>query len=110
MFLLDGGEVDGIAAAISSARDAFAEDERKLNAVTQYPHFLLPKVYDLTRHRRVIGPVLEILGEDLLVWGASLFIKPPHKKQDRVLASGPDLLGPRQFGGDDLLGGPVAGH
>ena len=76
--VLDGGEVDEIAAAISSARDAFAEDERKLNAVTQYPHFLLPQVYDLTRHRRVIGPVSEILGEDLLVWGASLFIKPPH--------------------------------
>lgn len=79
--VLDGKEVDQVAQAISSAKNACAGDEKKLNAVSQYPHFLLPQVYDLTKHRRVIEPVSKILGEDLLVWGASLFIKPPHTRK-----------------------------
>lgn len=79
--VLDGNEIEGILAAISSAKEACRGDETKLNAINQYPHLLLPQVYDLTKNRRVIDAVKRILGEDLLVWGVSLFIKEPHSKK-----------------------------
>ena len=76
--VLDGNEIEVILAAISPAKDSCRGDETKLNAINQYPHLLLPQVYNLTKNRRVIDAVKRILGEDLLVWGVSLFIKEPR--------------------------------
>ena len=79
--VLDRDEVGAILDAISSARQACEGDDRKLNAITQYPHLLLPPVYELTKNRRVVEAVSRILGEDLLAWGVSLFIKEPHSRK-----------------------------
>ncbi len=63
MDVLDGNEIEGILSAISSAKEVCRGDETKLNAINQYPHLLLPQVYDLTKNRRVIDAVKKILGE-----------------------------------------------
>ena len=73
--VLDGNEIEGILAAISSAKEACRGDETKRNAINQYPQLLLLQVHDLTKNRLVIDAVKRILAEDLLVWGVSLFIK-----------------------------------
>ena len=45
-----------------------------------YPHQLLPFVADLVCDDRVLDPVSEILGPDILVWNSSFFIKEPGSR------------------------------
>lgn len=42
------------------------------------PHFVLPFLDSLIRDPAITAPVAAILGEDLLVWGCTLFIKEPR--------------------------------
>ena len=44
-------------------------------AVYTSPHLLFPFVDEIMRRPSVTGPVSQVLGPDLLVWGATLFIK-----------------------------------
>jgi len=44
-------------------------------AIYSSPHLLFPFVDEIMRRPSVLGPVSRILGPDLLVWGATLFIK-----------------------------------
>lgn len=41
------------------------------------PHLLIPALWDLVHDPRVIGPVADLLGPDLLCWGSSFFNKAP---------------------------------
>ena len=43
--------------------------------VYSMPHLLFPFVDEAMRRPSVLGPVSQVLGPDLLVWGATLFIK-----------------------------------
>ena len=82
-------------------------DETKLNAINQYPHLLLPQVYDLTKND--VSSMRSKGSWARICWcGVSLSSRKRIRK-DRLLASGPDLLGSGQFGRDDLLGGADAG-
>lgn len=47
----------------------------------QKAYLLLPSLDALTRDPRLTGPVASILGEDLLVLSADLFIKPPASRK-----------------------------
>ena len=42
------------------------------------PHYLLPWLYDLARHPRILDAVERVLGPDLLVWSTGFFNKKPH--------------------------------
>ncbi len=44
------------------------------------PHLLLTWLNDLIRDPRILDPVAEILGPDILCWGSGFFIKNPHDK------------------------------
>ena len=44
-------------------------------AAGAHPHLVMPWVDALIREEAILGPVRELLGEDLLVWGTSFFVK-----------------------------------
>ena len=44
------------------------------------PHLLVPWLWELIRDPRILDPVAELLGEDLLCWEASFFSKAPNDK------------------------------
>ena len=55
--------------------------ERPEDAATAFsfnPHYLLPWLYDLARHPRILDAVERVLGPDLLVWSTGFFNKMPH--------------------------------
>jgi non-heme Fe2+,alpha-ketoglutarate-dependent halogenase len=41
-------------------------------------HLYFRWAYDLATHPRVLGPVSEVLGDDIVVWGCLILSKPPH--------------------------------
>jgi len=70
------GEVDEFnrrVAALESARPGWL-----LAKTTKKPHLLLPWLNALVRDERILGPVEELLGPNLLCWGASFFAKRAH--------------------------------
>ncbi|MFO1102105.1 MAG: phytanoyl-CoA dioxygenase family protein [Methylocystis sp.] len=44
-------------------------------------HLLIPQLWDLVRDERILRPVQDILGPDLLCWAASFFMKEPGEPQ-----------------------------
>ena len=62
------------------AAEAAAPDAEVKSMVTGLPHLILPEFYDIVRDPALTGPVSEIMGEDLLVWGCSFFTKEPRTK------------------------------
>jgi chlorinating enzyme len=62
------------------AAEAAAPDAEVKSMVTGLPHLIMPEFYDIVRDPALTGPVSEIMGEDLLVWGCSFFTKEPHTK------------------------------
>ena len=49
-------------------------------AINRKPHLLLTWLNELIRDRRILDPVAEVLGPDILCWGSGFFIKNPHDK------------------------------
>ena len=50
--------------------------ERPEDAATAFsfnPHYLLPWLYDLARHPRILDKVERVLGPDILVWSTGFF-------------------------------------
>ena len=52
-----------------------AEAHPNYRGLGPYPHMAMPWLDDLIRHEAILGPVRQLLGNDLLVWGTSFFIK-----------------------------------
>lgn len=55
--------------------------ERPEDAKTAFglnPHYLLPWLYDLARHPRILDAVEQVLGPDILVWSTGFFNKQAH--------------------------------
>jgi chlorinating enzyme len=46
--------------------------------INRKPHLLLTWLNELIRHPRILDPVEDILGPDLLCWGSGFFTKNPH--------------------------------
>lgn len=55
-----------------------AGDDDKMRLLRLYPDRLLPAFSDLVRHRVILDHVSQILGDDLMVWSADMFIKEPQ--------------------------------
>lgn len=79
--VLEEQEALALRKAFEAAEAELADDAEKLSLLKNYPNFLLPEFDSLTRNPRIIEVVANILGPDLLVWNASLFIKEAHSPQ-----------------------------
>ena len=69
-------EADGYWQRMRTLRKERPEDAE--TAFSSNPHYLLPWLYDLARHPRILGKVEQVLGPDILVWSTGFFSKKPH--------------------------------
>ncbi|MFX4222191.1 MAG: phytanoyl-CoA dioxygenase family protein [Thalassobaculum sp.] len=65
---------------ILEAAEAGAPNPKARSMATGQPHLMLPDFFDAVRDPAITGPVSEILGDDLIVWGCSFFTKEPRTK------------------------------
>ena len=97
---------EGILFPLSAIGDADAERARtrlealaaseggKLSRSTNHkPHMLLPWLAELIRDPRVLDPVEDVLGPDILCWGLRLFLEAGQRPGLHLLAPGFNLLG-----------------
>jgi len=60
---------------LEAAEAELADDPERLRLLHVYPDRLLPSFDALIRHPKLISAAAAVLGPDLMVWGAGLFIK-----------------------------------
>ncbi|MFT5448515.1 MAG: ectoine hydroxylase-related dioxygenase (phytanoyl-CoA dioxygenase family) [Gammaproteobacteria bacterium] len=68
-------EAETIRADLEAGEAALADNPSDLQLLRSYPDRLLPSFDGLIRNPRLLDAASQILGPDLLVWGAGLFIK-----------------------------------
>ena len=68
-------------------------------------HLLYGKVYDLLTNARVVDYVKDLLGENVIGWGAHYFLQAAPRRQNRRLASGRRLLAADAFKGRHRMAG-----
>ena len=78
--VLEQNDVSEILSELEISRAKFLDDKKKLDAINSFPHYLLPAFNGLIRNSKIIEQVTQILGNNLVVWGASLFSKGPKTK------------------------------
>jgi len=74
---------------LEAAEAELAEDPEKLALLRGYPDRLLPSLDALTRHPKLIAAASAVLGPDLMVWSASLFVK--EAQTDKIVSWHQDL-------------------
>ena len=74
--VLEPEEADGCWRRMQTLRKERPEDAQ--TAFSFNPHYLLPWLYDLARHPRILDQVERVLGPDILVWSSGFFSKMPH--------------------------------
>lgn len=73
--VVDAGEAREIRADLEAAEAELAEDSERLALLRTYPDRVLPSFDKLIRNDRAVAAASAVLGPDLMVWSASLFIK-----------------------------------
>jgi len=73
--VLSEAEARAIRADLEAVEAALAHDRAELSLLRAYPDRLLPSFDRLIRNANLIDAVSPILGPDLMVWSAGLFIK-----------------------------------
>ena len=73
--ILDEHEARAIRDDLETAEAELAEDPERLALLRSYPDRLLPSFDKLIRHPALIEAASSVLGPDLMVWSAGLFIK-----------------------------------
>ena len=68
-------EAEAIRADLEAGEAALADSPSELALLRSYPDRLLPSFDGLIRNSRLLDAASQILGSDLMVWGAGLFIK-----------------------------------
>lgn len=74
---LDDAEVRELRAFFDGVLAAFLELGRDSYAINT-AHLRFGRIHDLVRHPRLLGPVVDLLGPDVVAWGAHFFCKLPH--------------------------------
>ena len=64
-----------IRADLESAEAELAQDAERFSLLRGYPDRLLPSFDELIRHPKMIAAASQVLGPDLMVWSAALFVK-----------------------------------
>ena len=82
-------EVHHLRNDLETAELELADDAERLALLRSYPDRLLPGFNALTRHPTIVDSVSSVLGSDLLVYHAGLFIKPA--KSDKIVSWHQDL-------------------
>lgn len=80
-----------------NAEAELAGDTEKQALLKSYPNRLLPSFDALTRHPKLINAASKVLGPDLMVWSAALFIK--EKNSTKIVSWHQDLT---YWGLDDI--------
>lgn len=73
--VLSTDEAEAIRADLETAEAELADEPEKRALLYSYPDRLLPSFDQLIRHPRLIDAASQVLGPDLMVWSAGLFIK-----------------------------------
>ena len=73
--VLSVAEAEAIRADLEAAEAELADEPEKLGLLRSYPDRLLPSFDGLIRHPTLIEAAAQVLGPDLMVWSAGLFIK-----------------------------------
>ncbi|MDP6954207.1 MAG: phytanoyl-CoA dioxygenase family protein, partial [Alphaproteobacteria bacterium] len=71
-------EAEAVRADLEAAERELADDPQRLGLLHSYPDRLLPSFDRMIRHPRMVAAAQQVLGPDLLVWSAALFIKEPQ--------------------------------
>ena len=74
--VLESEEAEGHWQRMQALRKERPEDAAA--AFSFNPHYLLPWLYDLARHPKILDKVERVLGPDILVWSTGFFSKKPH--------------------------------
>ncbi len=79
--VLSHDEAQAIRADLETAEAELADEPEKLALLMSYPDRLLPSFDRLIRHPTLIDAASQVLGPDLMVWSAGLFIKEPNTQK-----------------------------
>ena len=63
---------------LEAAEAELADDTEKLGLLRAYPDRVLPSFDALIRHPALVNAASQVLGPDLMVWSAGLFMKAPQ--------------------------------
>ena len=74
---LDDAEARELRAFFDGVLAAFLELGRDSYSINS-AHLRFGRIYDLMRHPRLLGPVADLLGPDVVAWGAHFFCKLPQ--------------------------------
>ena len=74
---LDEREIAELRAFFDGVLAAFVELGRDSYSINT-AHLRFARIYQLLRHPRLVAPVVDLLGEDVVAWGAHFFCKMPH--------------------------------
>ena len=74
---MSGTQAAGYRALLEAAESRYPAHARERVLLAKRPMFLLPCVSEIMRLPTILDKVKAVLGPDLLVWGASFFIKEP---------------------------------
>ncbi|MGI9524402.1 MAG: phytanoyl-CoA dioxygenase family protein [Hyphomicrobiaceae bacterium] len=74
-------EAEALRADLEAAEEELADSPDRLALLRSYPDRLLPSFDQLVRNTVLIQHASQILGSDLMVWSAGLFIKEPHSQK-----------------------------
>ena len=75
---MSGEQAAGYRGQLEAVERSIAGDTEKEKAVRSYCNLVLPFIDEITRTPEITGPVSALLGDDLIVFGCSLFIKEPR--------------------------------
>lgn len=73
--IISQSEAKALRDDLESAESELQDDEEKLTLLRSYPDRLLPSFDAVIRHENLVHAATQILGPDLMVWSAALFIK-----------------------------------
>lgn len=72
--VLNDAELAGARAGVARLAEAHGGVLKRFDRA----HLFFRWAYDLALHPRVVGAVVEVLGDDIVVWGSLILSKPPH--------------------------------
>lgn len=75
--VLSAQEANTVLQDLQTAEAELANDAEKLALLRSYPDRLLPSFDNLIRNPALVNAAQQVLGPDLMVWSAALFIKEP---------------------------------
>lgn len=73
--VVSAAEAEAVRADLEAAEAELADDPKRLAVLRAYPDRLLPSFDQLIRNPNLIAAASAVLGPDLMVWSAGLFIK-----------------------------------